>query len=468
MLERFTGLYRPESGKLVLCAVCASLLTASTIYGYQFGVQRSRSSTAHHQALESANRPHESIQLNAAGGPVKRDSPAPMSEELIREQLSRNYLFFGPESMDKIRSSFVIVVGVGGVGSWTATMLVRSGVQKIRIIDFDQVTLSSLNRHACATLADVGTSKVLTLQRYLEKVAPWVQIECRNDLFQKEDADTLLEPWVGTGQRADFVIDAIDNIETKADLLAYCVHHDLAVVASMGAALKSDPTRIYLSDISETFEDPLSRATRRHLKLRGIQSGIPVIYSTEKPGPGKARLEPIDQSAYEAGEISELGILPDFRARILPVLGTMPPIFGLSLVTFVLTTMAGYPTPSTKVSKTRRSLYESAFKDLTRECGEARIPLTVDDVGFLIDELANGRSVLPPHYPQKLTLIRYDPVRRVEIGNIVVLTKDEAKKHASALKDGQTLDDIYSLEEKKSLEKYFARSVELRKWRDGF
>ncbi|RYF10670.1 MAG: tRNA threonylcarbamoyladenosine dehydratase, partial [Oxalobacteraceae bacterium] len=356
IVERAAGLYRSESGRLALCAVCTGLLTACTIYGYQAGEQHRRSSSAHHRAVENAQRPHDSIQLNAVGGPATKDSSAPMSEELIREQLSRNYLFFGDESMEKIRSSFVVVVGVGGVGSWTATMLVRSGVQKIRIIDFDQVTLSSLNRHACATLADVGTSKVLTLQRYLEKVAPWVQVECRNDLFREEDADSLLEPWSGTQQKPDFVIDAIDNIETKADLLAYCVHHDLPVVASMGAALKSDPTRIYLSDISETFEDPLSRATRRHLKLRGIHSGIPVIYSTEKPGPGKAKLEPIEQSVYEAGEISELGILPDFRARILPVLGTMPPIFGLSLVTYVLTTMAGYPTPSTKVSKTRRSL----------------------------------------------------------------------------------------------------------------
>jgi len=132
----------------------------------------------------------------------------------------------------------VIIVGCGGVGSWVATMLLRSGVGKIRLVDFDQVTLSSLNRHAVATLADVGTSKVQALRKRLEQVAPWVEIDARNELWEMEDGATLLagEP--------TFVVDAIDNIQTKVDLLFYCKTHNIPIISSMGAGCKSDPTRV--------------------------------------------------------------------------------------------------------------------------------------------------------------------------------------------------------------------------------
>lgn len=120
-------------------------------------------------------------------------------------------------------------------------MLLRSGVGKIRLIDFDQVTLSSLNRHAVATLADVGTPKVLALRKRLEQVAPWVEIDARNELWRMEDGDGLLagEP--------TFVVDAIDNITTKVDLLYYCKSRGIPIISSMGAGCKSDPTRVWPS-----------------------------------------------------------------------------------------------------------------------------------------------------------------------------------------------------------------------------
>jgi tRNA A37 threonylcarbamoyladenosine dehydratase len=119
-------------------------------------------------------------------------------------------------------------------------MLLRSGVGKIRLIDFDQVTLSSLNRHAVATLADVGTPKVQALKKRMEQVAPWVEIDARNELWKIEDGDVLLagEP--------TFVVDAIDNINTKVDLLHYCKSRGIPIISSMGAGCKSDPTRVDL------------------------------------------------------------------------------------------------------------------------------------------------------------------------------------------------------------------------------
>jgi tRNA A37 threonylcarbamoyladenosine dehydratase len=141
----------------------------------------------------------------------------------------------------------VIVVGCGGVGSWAATTLVRSGVGKVRFIDFDQVTLSSLNRHAVATLADVGIPKVLALRKRLEQVAPWVEIDARCELWNRQNGETLLDG------NPTFVVDAIDNIDTKVDLLQFCSSRGIPVISSMGAGCKSDPTRVQLDSTKFTL-----------------------------------------------------------------------------------------------------------------------------------------------------------------------------------------------------------------------
>lgn len=198
--------------------------------------RRSRS-CSHFQTPSSRPRPGE-----ATGTKVDIPSSSRIhsktTPDLVLEQLARNRVFLGDDGLSKVRGSFVVVVGCGGVGSWAATMLVRSGVGRLRLVDFDQVTLSSLNRHAVATLADVGTPKVLALRRHLEQVAPWAQIEARNELWTLADAERLL------GGQPTYVVDAIDNIDTKVDLLHFCKTRGIAVVSSMGAGCKSDPTRV--------------------------------------------------------------------------------------------------------------------------------------------------------------------------------------------------------------------------------
>lgn len=279
---------------------------------------------------------------------AERAQRGDFDDELILEQLTRNRSFLGAGGLDKLRNAFVIVVGCGGVGSHAAAALARSGVSKLRLIDFDQVSLSSLNRHAVATLADVGIPKVLCLQRRLTAITPWVRFDLRLQKFEGKVAPELLAAWEGgdaTGQKPDFVIDAIDNIDSKVDLLKYCHDNNIPVISSMGAGTKSDPTKIMVGDIGESTDDGLSRATRRRLKLLGVASGIPVVYSTEKPGEGKATLLPISEEEFQKGSVGDLGPLPDFRVRILPVLGTLPSYFGLTAANHVILKITGrcYP-----------------------------------------------------------------------------------------------------------------------------
>lgn len=396
--------------------------------------------------------------------------------DLILEQLARNRVFLGDEGLAKLRSSFVVVVGCGGVGSHAAASLARSGVSKIRLIDFDQVTLSSLNRHALATLADVGTPKVHCIRRRLEQIAPWVIFDCRNELYGKAASEDLLGPWSlthdGEGRRPDFVLDCIDNITSKVELLHYCHSNSLPVISSTGAGCKSDPTRIVVGDISLSTDDPLSRSTRRRLKLLGVSSGVAAVFSTEKPGPGKATLLPLPEDEYTKGQVGELGVLPDFRARILPVLGTMPAVFGYTVANHVICTITGYPLDYNMGAKGRDKLYDTILSAMLglyermirqvtgQDTVGLRIPLSKDDIAFVVEEVYRGKSPISG-VSSRLALIPWETPAHgwnmdlslekegqktvpMNINELVCMTKEEALRHEKeVLKGGKKVEEVY-------------------------
>ncbi|KAI9729832.1 MAG: hypothetical protein M1834_006580 [Cirrosporium novae-zelandiae] len=476
-----------HNAQLALTAVASGALVAGAIFGFQSirrqaAVEELKASIPdldeHYQA-EKALR----VKLTEYG----TASPVPLSprengrstlalrakqgdydNDLIHEQLARNKVFLTDEGLAKLRSSFVIVVGCGGVGSHATAALARSGVSKIRLIDFDQVTLSSLNRHALATLADVGTPKVHCIRKHMEQIVPWVHFDCRNELFSEDVAATQLEAW--DGKKPDFIVDAIDNIESKVALLHYCYTNSLPVISSMGAGCKSDPTRIFVGDISASIEDPLSRSVRVRLRQKGITKGIPVVFSTEKPGPGKAQLMPLADEEFEKGEVGELGVLPDFRVRILPVLGTMPAVFGYSVANHVIMEITGYPHEYLP-SKGREKMYDGILANLqgieerlARWAGEdalgLRIPVNKNDVGYLVEEVYKGKSVVTS-LPTRLVLIRWEAssdytpdqrwdgqkVAKLNLNDLVVMTKDEAVKHETlVLKEKKSAEEVYGSE----------------------
>ncbi|CCE78231.1 Piso0_000848 [Millerozyma farinosa CBS 7064] len=369
------------------------------------------------------------------------------SEELIEEQLVRNYAFLSKEGMEKVRAQRVVVVGAGGVGSWVCTMLIRSGVGKLRIVDFDQVSLSSLNRHAVATLRDVGTPKVECLKNHLLEIAPWTEIEVANQLWSMESSEELI---FGNDFEPTYVVDCIDNIDTKVDLLTYCSEHNVPVISSGGAACKSDPTRVNVADISKTEEDPLSRAVRIRLKKRGIVKNIPVVFSAEKPDPRKAQLLPLPDDEIARGEVDQLAALQRFRVRILPVLGTMPGMFGLTIATHILTTIAGYPTEPIE-GKNRYKIYDGILQSLAGQQArlgmlDQRVPIALDDVNYILEEVFRGKSPIS-NYSTRLTLSRWDPAKDLSYQNVVIMTKEEQKKHEERVLLGkEPLADVYPKE----------------------
>ncbi|KAI6145194.1 hypothetical protein BKA82DRAFT_4170846 [Pisolithus tinctorius] len=384
-------------------------------------------------------------------------------EDLIREQLARNYAFLGEEGMAGVRGGSVVIVGCGGVGSWAAVMLVRSGVSKIRLVDFDYVTLSSLNRHATATLADVGTPKVACIERTLRRISRWVNVDSRIEIWRKEDGGRLLEG-------ADWVVDAIDNITTKVDLLKYCHDHNIRVFSSMGAGAKCDPTRIQISDISYTIYDPLARAVRRRLRLEGVTSGIPVVYSTEVPG--DVKLLPLPEEEFEKGNVKELNAFDDFRVRILPVLGPLPSMFGLHIASYIICDLAKKPILNPLPIKNRRKLYERLLRDLlhreSKLLGEQvnKLPIDEDDAFLIFEDLHLGRSVVPPHaVPSRPQLIRWDARKGLMLENCVVFDFSEAERHTQeCLSVGRDPREVWGEEVQAIVDRNAARIARYREW----
>jgi tRNA A37 threonylcarbamoyladenosine dehydratase len=397
-------------------------------------------------------------------------------------------VFLTDQGLEKLRDAFVIIVGCGGVGSHAAAALARSGVSKLRLIDFDQVTLSSLNRHAVATLADVGTPKVHAIRKRLEAIAPWVHFDCRNELFSEASAQAQLGPLHGE-QPPDYVIDAIDNINSKVALLRYCYENKIKVISSMGAGAKSDPTRIIIGDISASTDDPLSRSTRIRLRLQGIKEGIPVVFSSERPGPGKAELAPLSEVEFQKGNIGELGVLQHFRVRIMPVLGTMPAIFGLAAANHVMLEISDYPHEYLQ-SKLREKRYAGMASDLlgqeTRLASRMgfdptglKLQLTTDDIGLIVEEVYRSRSAISG-LVSRLVLVRWrkpaagfidtsvpgQKVSRLNMDEVVCMTKEEAQRHEEqVLRENRPVEDLYESAISEKVEQRLKEQRELEKYR---
>ncbi|KAL1916916.1 uncharacterized protein VTP21DRAFT_5113 [Calcarisporiella thermophila] len=421
IMDKISSIFSSKPVQFALTAILASGLTGFGILYYQSAARRDRAKKIKQELLHS-HEPRDlssSTRLTEYGTAQSKFSNE--SEDLIREQLSRNISFLGEEGMQKLRGAFVVVVGAGGVGSWAALMLARSGIGKLRLVDFDQVTLSSLNRHAVATRADVGIPKVEALQKRIAEIAPFVSIEARVELFNKNNAEDIFSG------NPDYIIDAIDNIDTKLDLIKYCYDHKLTVISSMGAGAKADPSRIQITDISETLEDPLARSVRRRLRKMGVESGIPVVYSTEKPH--HVRLLPLDENMVE--DADEFATLPDFRVRILPVLGTLPSMFGMALATYIILKLANFPVEPLSI-KLRDALYQRLHRDLkVREekmHKEQGIPLDLRDVGYIFEEIWRGRSAVSGSM-EKLALTRWNHNLPLSLQNCVCMTKREADIH---------------------------------------
>ena len=190
------------------------------------------------------------------------------------DQYARTRLLFGAEAMEKLRGSRVAVFGIGGVGGHVVEALARSGVGALDLIDSDRVVLSNLNRQIVATRDTLGMLKVDAAKARVLSIDPDCQVVTWPIFFLPETADRFVF------SQYDYVVDAIDTVAGKLQLIEAAKAAGVPVISSMGAGNKLDPTAFRVADISETSVCPLARVMRRELRKRGIEH-VKVVYSTE-------------------------------------------------------------------------------------------------------------------------------------------------------------------------------------------
>lgn len=200
------------------------------------------------------------------------------------DQFSRTQLLLGPEAMEMLSQSRVAVFGIGGVGGHVCEALVRSGVGAFDLVDNDIVSLTNLNRQIIATHKTIGQYKVDVMKERMLDINPQADIRVHKCFYLPETARDY-DPQTARAfnfSDYDYVVDAVDTVSAKIDLVMKCHEMGVSIISAMGAGNKLDPTRFRVADIYDTRICPLARVMRRELKKRGIQK-LKVVYSEEEP-----------------------------------------------------------------------------------------------------------------------------------------------------------------------------------------
>jgi len=268
--------------------------------------------------------------------------------------LERAKLLIGDSGIQNLKDAHVLVVGMGGVGSFAAEFLVRAGVGKLTIIDGDDVDPTNRNRQLCALVSTHHKYKVDVMKERLLDVNPAVKIEALAKFLECEECLTLIE-----SGGFDYVVDCIDSLQPKLHLMHAALKSCVPIVSSMGAGGKVDPSKVDLADISKTDMDPFAKFIRKRLRRQfGILSGVACVFSTEKPDPNSIKVT--DGSRYKKSYYGTISYLPA--------------VFGIHAASLVIREL-GYK-KKIVYTKTKRHLlkqgrsaaYNSDF--LTRQRGE--------------------------------------------------------------------------------------------------
>ncbi|MFP4364447.1 MAG: ThiF family adenylyltransferase [Spirochaetia bacterium] len=233
------------------------------------------------------------------------------------ERFLRTVKLLGNEAVDKLKDSRVVLAGLGAVGSFAAEALARSGVGSFVLVDFDTVHITNINRQIYALESTIGKKKTEVAKERILDINPKAEVIPLDMFIEGGALDRIFlhEP--------DLIIDAIDSLGPKADLLSQAVKRKIPVLSSMGAALKSDPAKIQTADLFQTSNCSLAKQIRRMLRKRGISEGVQCVYSSEPPK--KEAITEVEKEKDRKGNRAMR------KAQVLGSLNTITGIFGLTL-----------------------------------------------------------------------------------------------------------------------------------------
>lgn len=250
------------------------------------------------------------------------------------DRFSRTRCFLGEEKFTLLQKATVTIVGLGAVGGYAAEGLARAGIGHLRLVDFDTVQLSNINRQILALESSLGQAKVEVARKRINLINPECRVEALQLFAAEETLDAILLP------QPDILIDAIDSLNPKVQLLSGAYRRNITTFSSMGAALRTDPLKIRTGDLMTSNHCPLAKHVRNRLRRQGIEEGIHCIYSTERIN-----------FSYQGPEETATAASPyENRGRKRNILGSLPTItgiFGLTLANEVIFHLTGdRPTPN--------------------------------------------------------------------------------------------------------------------------
>lgn len=236
-------------------------------------------------------------------------------------RFSRTELLIGREKLERLNRARVTVCGLGAVGSFAVEALARSGIGHLCLVDFDDVRIHNANRQLFALDSTLGKDKSEAAAGRVADINPECEVDARHVFVDRHTCWSVLEP------RPDVLIDAMDSLDPKIQLIVAAVESGIPVLSSMGAATRVDPLAVCVGDVFHTFGCPLARLVRKRLRRRGVREGVRCVYSTEP------RIKPSPQAEEEA-LAREADIEECARGRPRQPLGSMcivPGLFGLLL-----------------------------------------------------------------------------------------------------------------------------------------
>ena len=252
----------------------------------------------------------------------------------MQEALIRSAMLLGEEAMDRLAAAHVAVFGLGGVGSFCAEALARSGVGALTLVDDDTVAESNLNRQLIALHSTLGRPKAEVMAERIRDIAPQCRLTVLPCRYTPETRDAFFQ------EPLHYMADCIDSVACKTDLIATAISREIPILSAMGTGNKLHPELFEIADIYETSVCPLCRVMRRELKNRGIP-GLRVVYSREKPISAKESPKSAP-SADENADPERMGTEKRQTGRPVPgSVSFVPPVAGLLMAGEVIRELSG-------------------------------------------------------------------------------------------------------------------------------
>lgn len=238
----------------------------------------------------------------------------------VNDYNCRTALLLGNESVERLAGCHVLIVGVGGVGSYVAEAVARAGVGRMTLVDADTVAPSNVNRQLPALHSTVGQSKAEVMKRRILDINPDCRVTAVSEFVTADGAGKLLDE-----TSPDYMVDAIDSVAPKVALIEAALRRRIKFISSMGAGGRIDPSQVRYADLSDTYHDGLARAVRQRLKRDGVRGRVPVVFSTEQP-----RRSSLTLTDEMPNKVSSFGTV-----------SWLPSVFGLYLAAAAVRTLVG-------------------------------------------------------------------------------------------------------------------------------